>query len=659
MKISEWRLKMSGNVEQKLAKVSGMADKVRRKFIGVQDNIIRAKTNMRDFANEVPFLGRALDLLKNPFALIAAGSLVVGTALGFGTSKALKYEQGMAKINATAQLTGDQLEILRGRLLDVKGVQPDRVPEAYEAILSQVNDLGLSMDILETAIKGSRAGFTDLDIVSKSLAKTLSIVGKENTNAQEVLDTFFKAKEVGAGEFKDFAEYVPGLIAAGKNLGIEYKEVTGLFSFMATQSKDAARATTLLENAFSALSKKDILQGLETSGVDVFNTDGSIRRMDEIFIALKSKLDGFSSKERINFLDKIGLRDVQAKEAISILTGDVEKLTGMLDATANAVGSTKTALENTQNPLQNWQDSTAMLNLSLTKLGYTLLPAVTIAAQVLGTIFGWMADNSDLVMAALVGLGGGMVVAAISTGMLTTAVWANTIAWLANPMVWIPALLMALAAGVVYLYNEFEVFRGILWGSWEALKGFSKLIGNVILGTIEDLLQGIGGLAKAIWQFVTGDWDKAWETAKQAGNDLFLMDMQDQLVKDAGNLGVDVGIAYKKGIADVPLDSDETWMEKLGVKVPTGNGSMVPTGTSGNGGAGTESGNSNIQKGLSGISGGGKSVKNVTVTIGKLVEQITIEAKDTKAQAQDLTRMVEEALIRAIRGGELAISNEY
>lgn len=353
---------------------------------------IKAFSAMKE---QIPGLGGAMSMLANPYVAAAAAAAALGATLVKATGMAMKYEQGMAKINTTAQLSKEELKGLKNQLMDIgknSGGNFDRIPESFEKIISQVGDVDTSLEILKAATTGAKAGFTDLDTVSAAVAQSLSVIGKENTNAQEVLDTFFAAKRVGAGEFKDFAQYLPTLIAAGKNLGMNFKDVAGTFAYMTAKGQDAASATTLIQNAFSALSKGDVIKGLSGAGIQLFDKEGTMRDFSVIMTELSNKMNGMSDKQKTNFLESVGLRDVQAKNAISILTSDTELLKQTFNDTRNSVGEMNTALEGSKNLTTTWGDVTDKISFMMTKLGDLILPIVSKAVEFINDTLGSAID---------------------------------------------------------------------------------------------------------------------------------------------------------------------------------------------------------------------------------------------------------------------------
>jgi TP901 family phage tail tape measure protein len=391
------------------------------------------KRNLKDAISNIPFS----NLLTNPVAL-AGGAL-------FGAGKmAMNFDEGMSKINTTAQLSQPMLAKLKNELIDMgvnAGADLSAVPTAFEKILSQTGDVKLSTDILGQSLKGAKAGFTDQTVVADALAQSLSLIGKENTNAKEVLDTFFAAKRVGAGEFKDFAQYMPNLISSGQALGVSFKETAGSFAYMTGKGFSAERSAVLMENAFSALGKVDIRKNLKDAGVNVFDKKGSIRSMTDIFSDLKKRMNGMSDEGKSSFLAKMGLVDKEARSAFVVMTSDTNKLASSIKDVTNAQGEADRAF----NLSQNGQQKLAMLWAKIQAIGIKLggvvstilIPVLDVLTWTVGglvDVFNWfkngISDGDPLVITL-----------ASSIAVLTIALNASKIALMAQNL-WLNVLLI-------------------------------------------------------------------------------------------------------------------------------------------------------------------------------------------------------------------------
>lgn len=336
--------------------------------------------NLRSAFDQIPFAST----LINPI-------VATGAALFKSGQMAYSFDTGMAKINTTAQLTQSGLAELKKDLLSVDPKYVDNwsaIPEAYEKIISQTSDVGKSSEILKASLIASKAGFAEVNVVSDATARSLSLIKEQGVSATKVLDTFFAAKRVGAGEFEDFARYIPGLIASGDALGIKYKEVAGMFAYMTGKGQSAERSAVLMENAFSAMGKSEIRDNLGKNGINIFDDQGSMRSMQAIFNDFNAKMAGMSDEGKSSFLERMGLVDKEARSAFIVMSNDMDKLNESMQAVNNSQGEMQRAFENSRTPadrLAEMWSKIQQIGLSLGgALATVLNPALHAASWVIG-----------------------------------------------------------------------------------------------------------------------------------------------------------------------------------------------------------------------------------------------------------------------------------
>jgi tape measure domain-containing protein len=146
-------------------------------------------------------------------------------------------------------------------------------------------------------------------------------------------------------------------------------------------------------------------------------------------------------------------------EALAKASGEGGRYAGAMEAQSKTY---KGAMSNLQ---ESFQVLTGELSEGLFNAIKDLIPSLT-------SMFDWLSKNKDIVLAIAIPL---LTFINIITGFLIiqkiiglfSALWAVL---MANPIIAIIALIMALVAGFMYLWNNCEGFRNFFIGIWEAIK---------------------------------------------------------------------------------------------------------------------------------------------------------------------------------------------
>jgi TP901 family phage tail tape measure protein len=687
----EYILNLRDNITDRITRISGASTNATNTMQRLErqtrnnerafNNANRSLTGFRDGLKGIISSIPGGELITNPYVMATGALIAAGTA-------AVKVDEGMAAINTTAQLTQPQLQQLKDDLLDIGlkgGADLYKIPEAYEKIISQTGDVALSQDILEKSIKGSKAGFTDQAVVADALAQSLSLIGKENTNAQEVLDTFFAAKRVGAGEFKDFAQYMPNLIASGQALGVTFKNTAGLFAYMTGKGFSAEKSATLLENAYTALGKSDIQEGLKGAGVNVFDKDGSLKSMDVVFGELGKKLSKMSDNKKSNFLESIGLKDAQAKSAFMALTADSDKLKESLNATNKAVGETDQAFENAQNPMMKIQLLWSKIQYASIKLGdvigKVLSPALDGLNFLFDTAFSVASNYINMLREGDAGMWAWtVVVGALAIGYGALALWEGivtvaTLAWegaqwllnaalTANPVGLIIAGIVVLIALIGYV-----IYKTDGWGNaWKHTVSMAKALweGYTLLAKaqfntmVSSIMIGIEKLKIGWYRFKNtlglGDSTKNNEALVQAQNNV--ENLKTSIKKGYQESGKKFIEAYNHGkLAAGSLKwNDKSLGDLVGglkkkIGMPAGDGiaqPKLPGALDNSALADTDKDKKDKSKTNEAIATGGQRHNYITINLKDLIGVLNITGKDFKDSTNQMTQKTEDALVRVL-----------
>lgn len=306
------------------------------------------------------------------------------------------------------------------------------------------------------------------------------------------------------------------------------------------------------------------------------------------------------------------------------------------------------------------KDSLAEMGISIfSAIAPILRPILDMATRVfdsVGTGITWFVDKikegNPIVMGLAVAVGAMTVafatyklvmgIATFIQNGFTMAVLATNLAFLANPVFWVLAGISALVAGVVVAWKKFEGFRAVIYGVWEAMKGFGKILKDFVIDRIKGLLEGIGGMGKAISLLFSGDFKQAWEVAKKATKDITGATAVQNAMVSAQGLGDAYKLGAEKGRASFKADKEAK--ESKESKTNTTLLADIKKNT--------ETNNGVSQSNTSSISSGGPKVVNIT--LGKFLDNINIYPQTFKESESDIEARLLELFGRVVVQGGYA-----
>lgn len=488
--------------------------------------------------------GAGQKLLPVTAAVAGLGTAAVKTTADFDTS--------MSQVQATMGITKDAMSELNGESVNtveaLRGLAKQMGSEtAFSAseCADAMNYLALAgydtqeiYDTLPTVLNLAAAGGIDLASASDMVTDAMSALGMETSEADTMVDQMSKTASTTNTSVAQLGEAILTIGATAKTVKGGTAELNTALGILANNGIKGAEGGTHLRNVILALqSPTDKAAAcMESLGVEVYDSEGNMRSLNDILGDLNTSMDGMTSAEKQNIISSIfNKTDLAAVNSLLANTGDSwdslqqsitesggaaqQMADTQLDNLSGQITILKSALEGlaisfgeilmpkiraVAKKVQEFVDKLNGMN-DEQKETVVKIAAVVAAIGPMLILFGKVTSTVGTAMKGFSGLTKGIaklgVKIAGSSGSITGL--GSALGAVAGPVLAVVAVIGTLAAAFATLWKTNDEFRENIIGTWNQIK---ETISGFCQGIVDRLnslgfeFESITEVLSAVWQ---------------------------------------------------------------------------------------------------------------------------------------------------------------
>lgn len=462
------------------------------------------KTAFDEVAEKAEKAGEKLTNAGKKMSIVSGGIVALGTA---SVAAFNEVDEGADNAIKATGATGKAAEEMEAAYKNVAG----SIVGDFGSIgstLGEVNTrFGFTGEALEQAttdfMKFSEVTGMDATAAVQKVSRYMGDAGIDSKEYSSVLDNLTVAAQASGISVDELAENLTKYGAPMRALGFETEETIAIFSSWEKAGVNTEIAFSGMKKAIGTWSKEG-----KDSRVEFKKTLEEIKNCPDIASATTKAIEVFGQKAGPDLADAIQNGRFEYEDMLSIIEGSEGALSGTFDETVDGGYEMELAMQNAKVALGEVGDT----------ISTSLAPIVEDITGGLKDFAKWWSELSDgaqrtiLTVVGIVAAIGpllivfGQVAGAISKistamkaakGAITvvkTAMSGLNLTFLASPITWIIAAIVALVATFVILWNKCEWFRNF----WK------------------DLWAGIKNACSAAWKWITNVFSKAWDSIKKA-----------------------------------------------------------------------------------------------------------------------------------------------
>lgn len=452
--------------------------------------IAAAKGTAMNFHSD--FTGR-VNKMKKGFAIAAGAMGAAFAAFGVSSVKTgMEFDKSMSQVAATMGKTNEEMKNevgevdlawgkfsgnLREYALEMGKHTAFSATEAADALNYMAlagYDTQKSMSMLPNVLNLAAAGNMDLATASDMVTDASSALGLSTEETSQLVDKMAQASTKSNTSVAQLGEAFLTVGGTAKQLKGGTTELSTALGILADNGIKGSEGGTILRNAITSLTAPTSKANntLKELGVNVYDSEGNMRSLNDIMGDLDGSLSNLTGEERAEAMSKIfNKRDLKGIEALLAGAGDRwDELSGSID---NAQGAAQ-KMADTQ--LDNLQGDITLLKSAWEGLQISVSDKVTPALRILVQALTWAIDHASTLGPIVLGAATAFTVFAVAINIgsiiqgVTMAMAALNAVLLANPIGIVVALIAGFAVALVALWKNNEAFRKKVIAIWNAIK---------------------------------------------------------------------------------------------------------------------------------------------------------------------------------------------
>lgn len=455
-------------------------------------------------------LKSALGTLGKVSGIALAGATTA--VVGFGKASVetgMSFDSAMSQVAATMGTTTQSIGNLRDFAIDMGSKTAFSATEAAEAL----NYMALagysgeqSMAALPNVLNLAAAGNIDLAAASDMVTDAQSALGLNMKQSSVLVDQMARASSKSNTSVAQLGDAILTVGGTAKNLAGGTTELNAVLGVLADNGVKGAEGGTALRNVILSLGAPTdkAAKALNTMNVEVYDAQGNMRPLPEIFGDLNGQLSTMTQGERTQVLNdifnKVDLKSVNALMGTNVerweeLTTEIDNSRGaaekmaatQLDNLAGDITLFKSAMEGAQIVISDSLTPTLRGFVQFgSKAVSTLSDAfrdggLSGAMEALGTV---LSDGLNMVISKVPDMinAGMKLLGALGTGLMNNS----------------GQIIDAAVKVITMLVN------GLATGAPQLAQGAVQMISQLVSGIGKALPQLIPAAVEAIWKFIEG-----------------------------------------------------------------------------------------------------------------------------------------------------------